>query len=268
MNSLLNPGVVIAGHFHETDTYVTHRPEGRSDWLIVYTLDGEGYFLTASGEKLCRAGDICLLKAGVPHQYGTCPGKVWHFVWAHFPPLSETAYLPDEEVIILSVNSEYRRKRIYRSFKKVLKDSFDRIGLWQELCENSIREILLLMAQSLDKNIDSRVEQVLHMLSQDMKKIVRIEDLAKAVNLSASRLSHLFKEETGESILDTLNKMRLRQAAMLLEHTDRTASEAALDVGFQSYNHFAESFRKFYGVSPRAYKKNLKYKAFQALGKP
>jgi AraC family transcriptional regulator of arabinose operon len=254
---MLNPGVIIAGHFHETDTYVTHRPEGRSDWLIVYTLGGEGYFRTASGEKLCRAGDISLLKAGVPHQYGTCSGKEWHFVWAHFPRLSEIAYLPDEEVFIMSVNSEYRRKRIYRSFKKVLKDSLDRISFWQELCENSIREILLLMAQSLDKNVDSRVEQVMHMLSQDMKKMIRIEDLAKAINLSASRLSHLFKAETGESILDTLNKMRLRQAAMLLEHTDRLAAEVALDVGFQSYNHFAECFRRFYGVSPRTYKKGI-----------
>jgi AraC family transcriptional regulator of arabinose operon len=255
MKSLLNPGVIIAGHFHEADTYVTHRPEGRSDWLIVYTLEGEGYFRTASGEKLCGAGDITLLKAGVPHQYGTCSGKVWHFVWAHFPRLSETAYLPDEEVLILSINSEYRRKRIYRSLKKVLKDSLERFSFWQELCENSIREILLLIAQSVNKNIDSRVEQVLHMLSKDMKERVRIEDLAKAVNLSASRLSHLFKAETGESILDTLNQMRLRQAAMLFEHTDRTASEAALDVGFLSYNHFAESFRRFYGISPRAYKK-------------
>jgi AraC family transcriptional regulator of arabinose operon len=257
MKELLHPGVIIAGHFKETDTYVTHRPEGRSDWLMVYTLAGEGYFRTASGEKLCRTGDISLLKAGVPHQYGTSTGKEWHFVWVHFPRLSEIAYLPDEEIFILNMNSEYRRKRIFRCFKKVLKDSLEQISFRQELCENSIREILLLMAQTLNKNIDSRVEQVLHMLSQDMKRMIRIEDLAKAVNLSASRLAHLFKEETGFSILDTLNQMRLRQAALLLEHTDRTAAEAALDVGFQSYNHFAESFRRSYGVSPRAYKKSL-----------
>jgi AraC family transcriptional regulator of arabinose operon len=254
MEYLLEPETIIAGHFHETDSYITQRPNGRKDWLIVYTLDGEGYFKTRTGEKLCRSGDISLLKGGVPHQYGTSSGKVWHFVWAHFPRLSETAYIPDEEVFVLNVNSEFRRKRIYRSFKKIIKDSLERASFWQELCENSIKEILLLMAQSLDKNIDSRIERVLHLLSQDMMQKVRIEELAKAVNLSASRLSHLFKKETGESILETLNQMRLRQAAMLLEHTDRTAAEVALDVGFQSYNHFAESFRRLYGISPRGYK--------------
>jgi AraC family transcriptional regulator of arabinose operon len=254
LHQQLEPGVIISGHFHEPETYMTKRPEGMRDWLILYTLDGEGYFRTPAGEKQCGAGDISLLKAGVPHQYGTCPGKNWHFVWAHFPHLSETAFLPDEEVLISRVNSEYIRKRIYRSFKRVLRDSRERTGLWHELCENSIREILLLLAVRLNQKIDPRVEQVLHILSQKMKETIRIDDLAKTVCLSPSRLSHLFKQETGESILETLNRIRLRQAALLLEHTDRTAIEAAMDVGFQSYNHFAELFRKQYGMSPRTYK--------------
>jgi AraC family transcriptional regulator, arabinose operon regulatory protein len=110
------------------------------------------------------------------------------------------------------------------------------------------------LAERLNHKMDSRVEQVLHMLSQKMKDAIRIDDLAKTVSLSPSRLSHLFKQETGESILETLNRMRLRQAALLLEHTDRTATEAALDVGFQNYNHFAQLFRKQFGISPRFYK--------------
>jgi AraC family transcriptional regulator of arabinose operon len=250
----LQPGVIISGHFHETETYVTRRPEGRGDWLILFTLEGEGYFRTPAGEKRCGAGDISLLKAGVPHQYGTCLGKNWHFVWVHFPHLLETALLPDEEVFISNVNSEYIRKRIYRSFKRVLRDSRERTGLWQELCETSIREILLLLAERLNQKIDPRVEQVMHILSQKMKDSIRIDDLAKTVCLSPSRLTHLFKQETGKSILETLNRMRLRQAALLLEHTDRTATEAALDVGFKNYNHFAELFRKHFGLSPRFYK--------------
>jgi hypothetical protein len=71
----LQPGVIIAGHFHETETYVTRRPEGMKDWLIIYTIDGEGYFRTPMGEQRCGAGDISILKAGVPHQYVHARGK-------------------------------------------------------------------------------------------------------------------------------------------------------------------------------------------------
>lgn len=248
------PGIIISGHFQETDTYVTRRPKGIGDWIIIYTLKGEGYFQTPSGEKTCGPGDISLLKAGVPHQYGTCPGETWNFVWAHFPRLSENALLPDEDVFIKKINSEHIRKRIYRAFKRVLRDSREGTALWNELCENAISEILLLVAEEVNTKFDPRVEQILHIISQKMTETIRIEDLAATVCLSSSRLSHLFKLETGETILQALHRMRLRQAALLLKNTDRTASEVALDVGYQSYNHFSELFRIQFGISPRHYK--------------
>ncbi|MEC0093831.1 helix-turn-helix domain-containing protein [Paenibacillus macquariensis] len=253
----VSTGTIISGHFQENDTYVTRRPKGMSDWLIVYTLDGEGYFQTPSGEKTCGEGDITLLKADVPHKYGTCPGSKWNFLWAHFPRLSEVALLPDEEVFISKIINEHIRKRIYRSFKRVLRDSREGTVLWHELCENAIREILLLVAEGLNDKFDPRIKQIMHILSQKMVDPIRIEDLAKSVCLSSSRLSHLFKHETGETILEALHRMRLRQAALLLKHTDRTASDVALDVGFHSYNHFAELFRLQFGISPRNYKSSL-----------
>jgi AraC family transcriptional regulator of arabinose operon len=146
------------------------------------------------------------------------------------------------------------KKRIYSAFKRVIVDSRERRAYWQDLCQNSLREILLLLAQRRNKVIDPRIEEALRLLSEQMREPVRIEDLAKAVGLSASRLSHLFKEATGSSVIDTVNRMRLEQAALLLKHTERTASEVAYDVGFRNYNHFANLFRSRYGVTPSQYK--------------
>lgn len=50
-------GVVIAGHFNEPDAYNTRRPDGMDDWLMTYTLGGEGYFYAGGEKKICRAGD-------------------------------------------------------------------------------------------------------------------------------------------------------------------------------------------------------------------
>lgn len=247
---------VFGGNFDEDDTYRTHRVNGMSDWLIVYTLGGEGYFRTHSGEKRCGIGSIALLRAGVPHEYGTVIGKRWNFLWAHFHKLSETDYLPDEEVLIHPVPEGSIRKRIYRTFLNLLHDSRDRSGFWNSLCENSLREIILLIAQRLAKKLDTRIEHTLQLLSQGMKEEIRVDDLAKAVGLSSSRLSHLFKHEMGISIVEHLNHMRLKQASLLMSHMGRTATEASLDVGFNNYNHFAALFRKTYGVSPRAFVQN------------
>ncbi|MDQ4680213.1 helix-turn-helix domain-containing protein, partial [Stenotrophomonas maltophilia group sp. RNC7] len=101
---------------------------------------------------------------------------------------------------------------------------------------------------------DPRIQNVLDLLHERMTERIQIEDLAQAVMLSPSRLTHLFKQEIGESIIQHLNRMRIKQAAVLMEQMGRSPSEAAQDVGFTDYNHFAALFRKQMGMSPRMYR--------------
>ncbi|NBC67794.1 helix-turn-helix domain-containing protein [Paenibacillus sacheonensis] len=246
---------VIAGHFNQSDTYFIKRPGGMSDWLITYTLDGSGYFLIDGEERFCQAGEVTLMQPGVPHQYGTRKGGHWNFIWAHFTSrITETSLLPGEQLLIHALDNESARKRAGRAFQRILSDAIEQSAFWGELCENTIREVILLLAQRYAKPLDPRIEEVRYLLSSRMREPVRIEDLAQEIGLSPSRLSHLYKESTGMSIIDSLNDMRIRQAAVLLEHTGRQASEVAADVGFENYNHFANQFRKRFGVNPRSYK--------------
>ncbi|WP_168120197.1 helix-turn-helix domain-containing protein [Paenibacillus sp. HB172176] len=245
---------IIAGHFRENDHYLISRPEGMNDWLLLYTIDGEGYFHTPAGERSCGEGDMALLRKGTPHSYGTKQGRTWHFMWAHFEALPEVGLLPVEEVLICPVASSSVQRQLARMFRSLLQYSRDRSRLWQELCENQLSGMLLIMAEHLTEGMDPRVSQVMRLLSSRMQEQLSLEELAEDAGLSVSRLSHLFKQETGSSILDTLNGMRLDQAAMLMTHAGRTATEAAFDVGFQSYNHFAALFRRRFNRSPSRYR--------------
>lgn len=248
---------VIAGHFNKSEQYVTRRPEGMSDWLITYTLGGSGSFLIDGEERFCQTGDITLMQPGVPHEYGTRNNGNWHFLWAHFTPrITETSLLPAQKLLIHAIEGESARKRVQRAFKRIVSDSIERGAYWGELCENTLREVVLLLAQRLARQVDPRIDEVRYLLSSRMQETVSIADLARAVGLSPSRLSHLYKEVTGMSVIDSLNDMRIRQAALLLEHSERLASEVALDVGFQNYNHFANQFRKRFGVGPLQYKQH------------
>jgi len=250
---------VMAGHFHEPDTYIIRRPKGMRDWLITLTLSGEGYFDTGGGKRICKAGDVSLLKAGTPHEYGTVQGGKWHFIWAHFSPRDiEPVLLPDEEVTIKAVENESARKRVFRVFRNILSDSRERDDYWHDLCLIALREILMILAKKRRKKIDPRIEEAIHWLSVHMREPIRIDVLAKAVGLSPSRLSHLFKAATGQTIVETLNGMRIRQAGLLLEHTHRKASEVAQDVGFHNYNHFSNHFHLMFGMNPSEYKKTIR----------
>ncbi|MBB6672513.1 helix-turn-helix domain-containing protein [Cohnella nanjingensis] len=255
-------GRVIADHFQESDAYEVSRPEGMADWIMIYTLSGEGFIETAEGgERRLRAGDIAVVKGGHPHRYGTPKGQIWHFLWAHFVP-GEQAYrwsgLPEASpgLVLHSVAYAQLRKRILRAFRRVLQDSRQSSVYANLLSMNALQEILLLLEQQhAQAPIDARVAEALDHLSARMKEPLQVGELARVVGLSASRLSHLFKEQTGASIIDTLNRMRLRQAALLLVHTSRSAEDAAGDVGFNHYNHFAALFKAEYGMSPSAFRK-------------
>jgi AraC family transcriptional regulator of arabinose operon len=247
---------VLADHFQETDTYRVYRPNGMTDSLMTYTLEGQGYYITEQGERMCKAGDLTILNAGIPHRYGTVKGQTWNFMWVHFQQQDiESILLPKEDLTIVPFDNRSAQKRIYHAFQRILSDSHERGDYWNTLCMNALREILLLVARKSTHSIDSRIEEALNLMSRHMTEPLRIESLAKKVGLSSSRLSFLFKQHTGISIVETLNDIRTRQAALLIEHTHRNASEVAYDVGYNNYNHFIIQFRKRYGKSPSVYAK-------------
>jgi AraC-type DNA-binding domain-containing proteins len=254
-------GIVLSGHYQVDDTYATSRPEGREDCLIAFTLSGKGYFKTPHGTAECTAGDLALLKPGTPHTYGTVKEENWNFVWAHFSPSSVgDQLLPTEPLLVQPFESGSIRTRLHEAFRRILSDSRERNEFWHELCVNSLREVLILLSQRRSRKLDSRVEEALHYLSVHMRNPIQIDRLAKSIGISSSRLSHLFKEQTGLSIIDNLNRMRIRQAALLLEHTNRSASEVAYDVGFHNYNHFIEQFRRWIGTNPSGFRRELQSK--------
>ncbi|MNW35385.1 Arabinose operon regulatory protein [compost metagenome] len=254
----ITSGILISGHFQVNDTYSTNRPDGMNDWLIAYTLSGKGYFNTPEGNRECSSGDIVLLRPGTPHSYGTVKGEVWNFIWAHFTshPVSANL-LPAEPLLIYTFRPDAVRNRVYQAFRRLLSDSRERNDYWQELCLHSLHEILILLSQGQRQKLDPRIIEAMHYLSIHMRSPVQVEELSRSIGISPSRLSHLFKEQTGLSIIDTLNQLRIRQAALLLKHTNRSASETAYDVGFHNYNHFIKQFHKWIGTNPSSYRKSI-----------
>lgn len=74
-------------------------------------------------------------------------------------------------------------------------------------------------------------------------------------NMSYTYFSHLFKQLTGESFSDYLNKVRAGKAKTLLEASDLRVFEVAFEVGYKDPHYFSQSFKSIYGLSPTEYKR-------------
>ena len=84
---------------------------------------------------------------------------------------------------------------------------------------------------------------------------VSLKDIAAYVGLSEQHLIRSFRKEIGITPIDYLKRCRIRQAKALLEASDNSITEVALEVGFSDSSYFARVFRREAGVSPGAYRR-------------
>jgi two-component system response regulator YesN len=79
---------------------------------------------------------------------------------------------------------------------------------------------------------------------------ISINDVSARYGLSTSYLNTRFKEETGYTFNDFLNRYRILQALELLGSGEMKVYEVAEVVGFQDYKYFSLVFKKYVGMSP------------------
>ncbi|GIV64024.1 MAG: ATPase [Bellilinea sp.] len=84
------------------------------------------------------------------------------------------------------------------------------------------------------------------------------EDIAAQLNISADYLTDCFRQEFGITPLTYLRRYRIKQACDLLQTTDLTITQIALNVGFSDSAHFTHTFIREMGLSPRAFRQRSK----------
>ena len=102
--------------------------------------------------------------------------------------------------------------------------------------------------------MDIRVRRVINQLSRDLSRDADLETLANSVNLSSSRLRHLFKDETGLTPAQYLKRLRLERARELMEDSFLRLKEVMPQVGISDESHFVRDFKKKHGLPPIKYR--------------
>ncbi len=103
--------------------------------------------------------------------------------------------------------------------------------------------------------MEPRIYKVIYLIKVDLDREIAVVELAKSVNLSTSRLRHLFKAETGLSPAQYLKAQRLEKAKHLLETTFLNLKEVMHQAGFSDRSNFMRDFRRAYKVPPLQYRK-------------
>ena len=107
------------------------------------------------------------------------------------------------------------------------------------------------------KNVDI-IRKAREFIRANYKKKIKLIDISRAIYLSPYYLSHIFKKETGSTLLEYLTKVRIEEAKRLLENTQWNTTRIAFEVGYSDQSYFCKVFKKIEGISPSEYKKRMK----------
>lgn len=119
-------------------------------------------------------------------------------------------------------------------------------------------ELVLLLSRAAGEKLAETIPlcwtRLLPYCREHLAEPLTVADLARVCSLSVRSLERLFAEETGRPPGEFLRNLRLDHAAGLLAGSEEPVEKVAQLCGFSDSGYLARSFRKRFGLSPRAYR--------------
>ena len=97
-------------------------------------------------------------------------------------------------------------------------------------------------------------KNIMAILTENVHKRLKIDDIAEELNYSKSYLFKVFKEQTGTTISSCFIKLKIERAKELLRTTRLSVTEISEQLCFDSQSYFTKSFKKITSYSPTKYR--------------
>lgn len=107
---------------------------------------------------------------------------------------------------------------------------------------------------------DERIKQIVGILQK--RPWLRLQQLSEMADLSASRLQHLFKQETGRSIGAYTKEIQLMMVRELLLHSRYSLKDIGQAVGVPDQGNLGRYFKRRFGYTPALYRRRFRRLAF------
>ena len=89
---------------------------------------------------------------------------------------------------------------------------------------------------------------------ENYSKDISLDEVSGKVDVSPYYFTRLFKEETGETFLEYLTKLRMDKAKELMKDQSISVKDICTRVGYADPNYFSRIFKKAVGMTPTEYR--------------
>ncbi|MDR2038330.1 MAG: AraC family transcriptional regulator [Bacteroidales bacterium] len=111
-----------------------------------------------------------------------------------------------------------------------------------------------------DIEVDNRLcNDFVEMVFEQADQSLSIAYYAEKLNITPAHLHKIVKRFTGKTPLSWINEAVLLEAKVMLCHTDMSVNDIAGKVGLQDASYFSRLFKKQVGMTPIAFRNEVKY---------
>lgn len=289
LNRLLpDPQVPFSIHPYYLEAGAVIEPHSHNFIEAIVVIEGNALHIGPGGQEELREGDTFVIWPGEWHSYRTGEQQFFY----HYNLLMDVQFYRKELLPFFKSLTprdlaeldtaywaesfrpwEHRRIRLQASaltaLEHQLREAADhcrdrRVGMarlklaiwqWMLAVSRESAEQLPEQGAARDAAVMDRLDWVIRMIRSNYTVPFSLSYASRLSDLSPSTFSQLFKERTGETLIEFRNRVRLEAAAERIVRENGSITDIAGDCGFSDLSFFYMQFKNKYKLTPREYRK-------------
>lgn len=210
-------------------------------------------------------GDIVIVPANIPHKVNIHDDEEFTLLFLDPAHIAKTIYeFTDKEIELLPCFAQ--PDPIISTILQELKSELEVSETCSRIYVDSIVNMLMVnlirrysrQQQTLPNYTDGlsnhRLRQAVSYINDNLTRDLCLKDIASEVGMSSFYFAHLFRQSIGSSPHQYVMQRRIEKAKHLLEKSNSTLTEIAMEVGFKNQSHFTKVFRNHTSLTPKLYR--------------
>ncbi len=253
-------------------------------WELVIVAEGRGQHRFGQDTFALGAGDVLVIPRGVQHGYGHCadlglinvmfePNRL-HLPMAELRRVDGFSELFEFTAKSRTKPASFRHLKVDPQTLARLVDILEKLHAellarrpgFELLIKGHFASVLVELARHQTgvsttplPEAYARLSGVIDWVGKNVSQQIAVEQLAEVAHCSRSTLERLFQKCFSTSPLNYVLRLRVHEAEKLLQATDASIAEIAVQVGMSDSSYFTRMFRRQTGVLPKEYRAQNAY---------
>ena len=265
--------------------YTPAIPHYHNFFEMFYVLEGRCIHQVSDSRSVLHTGDLCFIQPKVTHSIDVNDESVVIDVLIRRSTFRQYFYSilrGDNLLSSFFMSTMYSKPGIdyllfhthedmdlHFAFIELCSEVFEKETYYNELINAVVTKIFVLLLRRYMgdcelpaiRQEDTATAVMIVRYIQDNAASVTLVSLAENLHYSPEHTSRLIKRATGRTFTQLLTSIRIENSKQLLRDTSLTVLDIALQIGYESSDHFIRTFHKVCGMTPNEYRREHRSRA-------